>query len=95
MQIFIFSKKNLFFNFFIICTISIILFYSLSFAANFYNTNISPSNFMEDISNITKQKEKIAYLTFDDGPSLVTPKILDILGNENVKASFFVIGKYV
>lgn len=95
MQIFIFSKKNLFFSFFIICTISIILFSSLSFAANFYNTNISPSNFMEDISNITKQKEKIAYLTFDDGPSLVTPKILDILGNENVKASFFVIGKYV
>lgn len=50
---------------------------------------------MKDINDIVKGKEKIAYLTFDDGPSLVTPKILDILDKENVKASFFVIGKSV
>lgn len=37
--------------------------------------------------------KKIAYLTFDDGPSKkVTPKILDILSSEKVKATFFVIG---
>lgn len=36
--------------------------------------------------------EKIAYLTFDDGPSAITPKVLDILDKYNVKASFFVIG---
>lgn len=35
---------------------------------------------------------KIAYLTFDDGPSNLTPKVLDILKNENVKATFFVCG---
>lgn len=36
---------------------------------------------------------KVAYLTFDDGPSTtVTPKILDILKKENVQATFFVIG---
>lgn len=36
---------------------------------------------------------KIAYLTFDDGPSTkVTPQILDILDRYNVKATFFVIG---
>ena len=35
-------------------------------------------------------------LTFDDGPNIsVTPKVLDILKEENVKASFFVIGKCV
>lgn len=40
--------------------------------------------------------EKTAYLTFDDGPTLkATGKILDILKEENIKASFFVIGKYV
>lgn len=40
------------------------------------------------------QKSKIAYLTFDDGPSpLVTPKILEILRQHDIKASFFVIGK--
>ena len=38
--------------------------------------------------------EKTVYLTFDDGPSdKVTPKILDVLKEENVKATFFIIGK--
>ena len=40
--------------------------------------------------------KKVAYLTFDDGPSeTVTPQILDILKSENVHATFFLIGKYV
>lgn len=30
------------------------------------------------------------YLTFDDGPSYLTPKILDILDKEEIKATFFV-----
>lgn len=35
---------------------------------------------------------KVIYLTFDDGPSsTITPGILDILKEENVKATFFVI----
>lgn len=34
--------------------------------------------------------EKVAYFTFDDGPSHNTEKILDILAKENVKATFFV-----
>ena len=34
-----------------------------------------------------------AYLTFDDGPSDNTAKILDILKEKNVKATFFVIGQ--
>ena len=33
------------------------------------------------------------YLTFDDGPSIYTNEILDILDSYGVKASFFVIGK--
>lgn len=33
--------------------------------------------------------EKTAYLTFDDGPSEWTGRILDILREENVKATFF------
>lgn len=37
---------------------------------------------------------KTVYLTFDDGPSdRVTPKILDILKDEHVKATFFIVGK--
>ena len=33
------------------------------------------------------------YLTFDDGPSIYTNEILDILKKYNVKATFFVLGK--
>ncbi len=37
---------------------------------------------------------KIAYLTFDDGPSKqITPAILDILADYDVKATFFILGK--
>lgn len=37
--------------------------------------------------------KKIAFLTFDDGPSRnVTPRILDILKQYNIKATFFVVG---
>ena len=35
--------------------------------------------------------KKIAYLTFDDGPSINTEKILDILDQYDAKATFFVI----
>ena len=38
---------------------------------------------------------KCVYLTFDDGPSdKVTPKILDVLKEEDVKATFFIVGKH-
>ena len=35
---------------------------------------------------------KTVYLTFDDGPSKNTYKVLDILKQNNIKATFFVIG---
>lgn len=44
-------------------------------------------------NNNTNKTQKIAYLTFDDGPSKLTPKILDVLKSKNVKGTFFVIGK--
>ena len=40
----------------------------------------------------TSSGEKICYLTFDDGPSENTIKILDVLKKYEVKATFFVIG---
>jgi peptidoglycan/xylan/chitin deacetylase (PgdA/CDA1 family) len=40
-----------------------------------------------------KPSGKVAYLTFDDGPSTnVTPKILNILDKYGIKATFFVTG---
>lgn len=39
-----------------------------------------------------ENKANIIYLTFDDGPTKLTEDILDILKEENVLATFFVIG---
>ena len=39
-----------------------------------------------------KDGDKVCYLTFDDGPSANTPKILKILDKYNIKATFFVTG---
>ena len=42
---------------------------------------------------LPEENTKEAYLTFDDGPSQnVTPQILDILKEYDVKATFFVVG---
>ena len=46
----------------------------------------------KNIENIYKADKKRAFLTFDDGPSQITSSILDVLKNENVKATFFVLG---
>lgn len=51
---------------------------------------------IQAINHIYNSDEKRAFLTFDDGPSSsVTPKILDTLKEENVKATFFVLGTMV
>lgn len=40
--------------------------------------------------------QKLIALTFDDGPNdITTPKVLDILEEHNVPASFFVIGQFI
>lgn len=41
-------------------------------------------------------KEKVIYLTFDDGPTpLITEKALEVLAKYNAKATFFCIGKNI
>lgn len=39
--------------------------------------------------------DKTIYLTFDDGPNYLTDQILSILKEENVPATFFVIGRSI
>lgn len=46
----------------------------------------------EDIQKL-QDYQKTVYLTFDDGPSINTDRILDILKEYDVKATFFVVGK--
>ena len=45
------------------------------------------------LAKVTKSEPKTVYLTFDDGPSAKTAEILDILKKDNIKATFFIIGK--
>lgn len=89
---------------FVIILLFPLLFFSLftwfyhpfSFAVTLSTNSIMEESFEERITNLIKKEEKIAYLTFDDGPTLkATGKILDILKQENVKATFFVVGKHV
>jgi len=46
-------------------------------------------------TTLIKNDEKVIYLTFDDGPSVMTDKVLDILQQNNVKATFFLIGNQI
>ena len=49
-----------------------------------------------ELPSLDPPEGKIAYLTFDDGPDQVnTPAILDILADNQVKATFYVLGKNV
>ena len=99
MKIFIFNKKYIL-SIFSIIIISIFIF--LHFYKPFsIATSVSEENFInnsikEKFEQLENSKEKVAYLTFDDGPTIkATPKILDILKDKNVKATFFVLGKNV
>ena len=102
MKIFVIPKKKaLILCFAILIIVYVILSY---FSVNYQGAlaielscnSVISEDFKERINNLTKGDEKIAYLTFDDGPSKgATPKVLDILKEEDVKATFFVIGKYV
>lgn len=41
-----------------------------------------------------KDEKKVIYLTFDDGPSSYTEKLLDLLKEYNVKATFFCVADF-
>lgn len=58
-----------------------------------YNAHVyTPSE--NELGNVyVYDNKKICYLTFDDGPSSVTEKILDVLKQYKVKATFFVTGQ--
>ena len=100
MKFIIIKKRTLLTSFclfvIIFITFSFVFKPSIHFAVPLnYNCAVS-DDFFNKINSLTNSQEKIAYLTFDDGPNnSITPKVLDILKDENVKATFFVIGKYV
>lgn len=99
MKIIVLKKKLLLticLLFFLIFCIYLSFYHPFSMAVDLSVDSALDENLKEKIGSLTQNDEKIAYLTFDDGPTLrATPKVLDILKEEDIKATFFVIGKYV
>ena len=85
MHIFVFSRKVfLIFSIVIFFVFCFLIFKYFSLAVTTYS-NVNP--LQEKLNNLFYSNQKVAYLTFDDGPTKkATPKILDILKKENVKA---------
>jgi len=40
-------------------------------------------------------RRRVVALTFDDGPAAITPRFLRVLENENVPATFFLVGRQI
>ncbi len=60
-------------------------------------TSVTRSVFVykkQAVSNPVNPGNKVVYLTFDDGPSRHTAKLLDILDKYGVKATFFVTNQF-
>lgn len=67
----------------------------LTFGTLLPSINVLADDINEDSSS-ESNKEKVVYLTFDDGPGgQVTKDVLDTLKKENVPATFFVIGSQI
>ncbi len=47
---------------------------------------------VKQTTEVSTGGNKVAYLTFDDGPTDLTPKVLDVLKEYGVHATFFVLG---
>ena len=60
-----------------------------------YMVPIYKESAQSEIKGIYSSNEKQVFLTFDAGPSPLTPLILDILKEEQVPATFFVVGARV
>ncbi len=53
---------------------------------------VSKASVIPSVSTASNKNPKTVYITFDDGPSANTAKVLDILEQEGVRATFFVLG---
>lgn len=53
----------------------------------------SKDNLPSDAELVSTGTDKVAYLTFDDGPTEMTPQIVAVLKQYQVKATFFVVYK--
>ena len=94
------KNLNIYSNCFKKIIIFLIIFLSISNIST-YSSIFSPINIENTSKNTDYKKDniddekKIVYLSFDDGPSKNTELILDILKENNVHATFFIISPYI
>jgi peptidoglycan/xylan/chitin deacetylase (PgdA/CDA1 family) len=67
--------------------IFLVIISNIIFCLNLFSTQL----FIPQIDT----KEKIIFLTFDDGPGPWTKEVLNVLDKYNIKATFFVLGELV
>lgn len=58
----------------------------------FFRNEENDSSEVMRYTETEESAQKTVYLTFDDGPSANTVKVLDILKENNINATFFIIG---
>ncbi|MCD0469479.1 polysaccharide deacetylase family protein [Flavobacterium sp. JAS] len=61
----------------------------------FGSSRISSNYHVKAFCNNSSEKEKKIAITFDDGPSIFTLEVLELLKKHNAKATFFCIGKNI
>ncbi|RYY72019.1 MAG: xylanase [Chitinophagaceae bacterium] len=59
------------------------------------SSTIITASFPTEEIKMPKKKKKTIYLTFDDGPNKGTKNVLDIINNEQIPVTLFVIGEHV
>jgi peptidoglycan/xylan/chitin deacetylase (PgdA/CDA1 family) len=81
---------------FLFCLIITVLIFTENIYAIGLDRNLRPIRGLNTYLEDSNHGEKVIYLTFDDGPSAeITGKVLDILKENNVKATFFLIGNQI
>ncbi len=68
----------------------------LNYAAAVAGPFVGRHLFRDVIWNVDCARDRIAYLTFDDGPTPhLTPRLLEILDAHGATATFFLLGKHI
>jgi len=63
-------------------------------AAYISESNSNSNNYMTFEYEENREPRKLIALTFDDGPAIYTPYLLDALKERGARATFFLIGRY-
>lgn len=87
----IINRKSILLFMLILAFIFSASFFIFSFASN----EVESIDLMKEIEE-KYHGQKVAFITFDDGPSKkITPQVLEVLKKYDVEATFFVLGKMV